>query len=701
MSQYRLRRVYGRNFRRLVAPWEVRFPETGLVLIHGLNEDTNDSSDSGKSSLLLAIAHLFGGCPYPATELQSWLTEEPYLVGAELEHNGATVTVERSPKGLTVVAEGHGLVGVKHKGRAAEAELDRLFGMDADTRALVTYRGQEEDGLFLAMKDDEKKAFLGRLLGLAKYEALAEDAKERAKGLRAKLASAETAEATAKAAVAAAEERLAQVAAAGDPAELRARAEAAEREADVAEAMAADHEAAVAEIRERYVTLLEERAAKARAAQAAEVQAVSDPPELAAARAELEAARRGYDLLQKADAETRAAHERRRGEIKARGAAAVARMKQAGALEEGLQELRHELAHLKGENCPTCGREWKGPAPEQVAALEKRIARQEKQAQDAAAAKAETDAARAELALHGEHAAPPELAAMAAEVKRLALRCDELQAGTARRRRELTARYDKELETAKAQLADARDRKLAEPEERAKDARRKARAAREQAAAARSLIGAAEAAGARRAERAAELERHRKALSNAATLAEVARAQLAAEDDLEALAGRRGFLGLIVDDVLAEAAAATNEILSNVANVRHVSFDFELEKEAKTGSVATRITPVVTLDGGRRPLRSGLSGGMGSAVQLAVDLGIGEVAAKRCGAFPGWLVLDESFDGLGKVSKESCMEMLQAYAADRLVLVVDHSSEFQGLFQQTVELRAKDGRVRILEQDVV
>ncbi len=86
---------------------------------------------------------------------------------------------------------------------------------------------------------------------------------------------------------------------------------------------------------------------------------------------------------------------------------------------------------------------------------------------------------------------------------------------------------------------------------------------------------------------------------------------------------------------------------------------------------------------------------MGNAVKLAVDLGFGEVVAKRRGAYPGWLVLDESFNGLDRASKESSMEMLQVYAGDRLVLVVDHATEFQGLFSRIIEVEQVDGRSRI------
>ena len=173
------------------------------------------------------------------------------------------------------------------------------------------------------------------------------------------------------------------------------------------------------------------------------------------------------------------------------------------------------------------------------------------------------------------------------------------------------------------------------------------------------------------------------------------RKAVAAELDLHAMVGREGFLGVIFDDVLAEIAAATNAILARVANVRHVSFAFSSERETDSGNIQRRISPVVTVEGRQVPLTSGISGGQQSGVRLAVDLGVGEVVAKRRGTYPGWLVLDESFDGLGRTSKESCLDMLSSYAQDRLILVVDHSTEFQSLFSTVIDVVSENGRSRI------
>ena len=59
------------------------------------------------------------------------------------------------------------------------------------------------------------------------------------------------------------------------------------------------------------------------------------------------------------------------------------------------------------------------------------------------------------------------------------------------------------------------------------------------------------------------------------------------------------------------------------------------------------------------------------------------------------LILDEPFEGLGGTSKEAALEMLRAYSEDKLILVVDHSSEIGASFSQVIEIVQEDGKSRI------
>jgi DNA repair exonuclease SbcCD ATPase subunit len=173
--------------------------------------------------------------------------------------------------------------------------------------------------------------------------------------------------------------------------------------------------------------------------------------------------------------------------------------------------------------------------------------------------------------------------------------------------------------------------------------------------------------------------------------------KLALESDLVALVGYKGFLGAIFGDILTEISSQTNDILGQVANVRHLTIDFETEKESvSTGNITSKIVPVIYSRGRKVSFNAGISGGMQTSVELAVDLAVSNVVSSRRGVYPNFLILDESLHGLGGIDKESCIEMLQTVAGERLVLVVDHSTEFCNLFNQVIEISQEDGRSMVV-----
>ena len=165
-------------------------------------------------------------------------------------------------------------------------------------------------------------------------------------------------------------------------------------------------------------------------------------------------------------------------------------------------------------------------------------------------------------------------------------------------------------------------------------------------------------------------------------------ADLNAERDFLHVLGKDGFLGAIFGEVLAEISSEANSILSKLQNTSHVSVALTTEnaKGKKT------ITPVFYVDGNEATRHSGLSGGMGASADLAVDLGVVGVIERRLGQVPGWLALDESFNGMPRSTKESAIEILQQFAQDRLVLVVDHGSEMKAHFNKVLTVKLENGK---------
>lgn len=682
-----LREVYGKNYRQYVEPFSVQLPQQGLTLLNGVNRNTGDSSDSGKSGIVLAIAHLFGGCPYPATELQTWHTEEPMMLGAVLETADGEVRVERC--GGLSLKRGKKTI----RGKAAEAELDRIFGMDAKMRALTTYRGQGADGLFLSMSDEKQKEFLTRVLRLDRFEKVAKDAEERAKALKDKVLAAEGKVAAGREAVDSARDALA-LSETNDSDEARLLVQEASKSEQRAAQFATEAKELLAKVDAVWDAQIAKTEPEQRAIDEARVAAANNrtkPQGILDAEAELEKVKVRLKKVATFDAKARAEVEKGRGAIRTQIAYAKSRASDRKRVETDLKEARHQHQHLSGAVCFTCGQAV-APGPDLEAKLAEIATRIDTLGADLASvqgAEAKLVELTAELAGTSDfepHPFGPKLMAKETELQLLVKKLTEEE--QARTSREMSAFFNKsnklraaaeEAATLATAALKAQAQGLADL---AETQRHRAKGLRERSSQLLANIAV-------QAERERAYDEAQAALASAeSVLAEYLTAQ-AVELDTAVLTGRKGFLGTIFQRILGEIADATNAILGRVANVRHITFQFDPAPESG------RITPQMFIDGKQRPFGSGLSGGMGNAVKLAVDLAVGEVVAKERGYYPGWLILDESFNGLGPVAKESCMEVLQAYADQRLIIVIDHSNSFKGLFSQVIEVESLDGRSRV------
>jgi hypothetical protein len=129
------------------------------------------------------------------------------------------------------------------------------------------------------------------------------------------------------------------------------------------------------------------------------------------------------------------------------------------------------------------------------------------------------------------------------------------------------------------------------------------------------------------------------------------------EEDFQGLL--KSFLSLVFDETL-QCVAAKRERASRrrAERGRPSPSTSPASARRRAGRCARKSSSMVRKDGHEISLRSGCSGGQQAVIELAVDLALAEVIAERTGVYPGWLVLDEPFDGLGAVDKEACMEVL-------------------------------------------
>jgi DNA repair exonuclease SbcCD ATPase subunit len=108
-----------------------------------------------------------------------------------------------------------------------------------------------------------------------------------------------------------------------------------------------------------------------------------------------------------------------------------------------------------------------------------------------------------------------------------------------------------------------------------------------------------------------------------------------------------------------------------------------------SGDDKAKVTHTLT-KGGQDVSVGSLSGGEERGLILSVDLGLANVIAARSGVnLPSVLMLDECFEGLDYVGKERVIDALREISKDRCIIVIDHSTEFNALFDQMIKIVKK------------
>ncbi len=161
------------------------------------------------------------------------------------------------------------------------------------------------------------------------------------------------------------------------------------------------------------------------------------------------------------------------------------------------------------------------------------------------------------------------------------------------------------------------------------------------------------------------------------------------------LIGRSGFLGVIFDEILAEIESKTNDMLGCLPNVNRFVLSLSSDMKTQKGAVKKKINMSILKNGQAVSLRS-LSGGQQAAIELCVDLAVGEVLRSRSGSNLGWVALDEAMDGLDIEPKASAIEMIKNQINGQ-VIVIDHATEIKEGFSSVIEVKF-DGHTSYVEQ---
>lgn len=695
MTPPRLKSVSGVAFGSFVAPFEVQFPESGMFLLRGENLDTGGSSASGKSTFLHALNYPHGTCPVPLTELQSWYTKEEPRVTETYDFDGSIVQISRG-KRFEMVINGERFTG---SAKQKEEKIDQLFGCDAQMRRALTYRGQRQPGLFLSKTDKQMKEFLTVLLNLEKWDVENKTAVQKAKDL-------ETQYNTMFARRQDALDRLVTLRGMGDGAESEVSLAAVLKEI-------ADHDAAQKKYEETIAAM--ENDAKivyefAKSLFQPKIDAltttIADLESIRVSKAPMtpewerlltlrNAVKTRLDRLESEDLQLAKDHLSVVEALREQMQSMLLQLQGGNKLRADADRVQAEIDQLEKNVCPTCQREWDDVSAK-LEDLKIELGQINGETEELKYVQEELDRVKSEFQELSRTLEPnPKIAQMRAALEKCKsdMEAEEYKGSVAQSNEII--RIASELKAAR----DERDALTTQSYVQSATERDKVLAGIENlktlAAAERTSKNKLETTRYKLVEEVGAIRERRQQI-------EIAQAQsdglldqlgplqieLAKWSDFSHLTGREAFRGKFFDEALDAISAEANSILASIANTRNVTIQFKTDEETAEGKARQEIVPVITINGHKhgRP-----SGGMTSAIELAVDLAVGRIIAERTGVCPGWLILDESFDGLGPREKETCLEILQTYAHDRLVIVVDHASETQGLFTQKVTIRSSDG----------
>jgi DNA repair exonuclease SbcCD ATPase subunit len=674
----RLKSLNLRAFRSYIEE-TIDFPATGMMLLKGSNLDTKGGSGSGKSTIIEGLNFGLDFATFPSTELQSWLTDKPLQVTLELDTPRGDVCITRGDKPKFSAEGQKTLTGAT----AAATALDRALEINPKLLRALTCRSQRKAGMFLSLTDSEKKEFLTPILGVEPFEKAADDAGRRVLELQKQV----------QAATASWEATRNQGQDQGPTYQVLRQelTQALEQLSDaIAEAwqnvqdIQADEDQWKLDQRQ---TRLQETQRIADQIEALDATPVSPELQVELDDLNLHQAEAQRRIAAAKETEARAEQERR-ALIKTKTQELEELRQQQQWLATATAEINRckaELEHVAASVCPTCKQSWVG----------KGRAAMHGDLHDT------IEDYKYEIVEHmGIHPLiDEEIAALKKELETLAVSTDtstsrklelartNILARIQALKNKINTRNLEAIANLKNQLPTLQE--LASPfTDRWKKALDIHSSLEVKFITKKLELGGVEA----RLQEVLRLQ-DREALA-LVTLKEL-ETILHREQDFQDMV--KDFLAAVFDEALAEISDETNHILSGVPNTANVTLQFRSETMSQKGTAKKSIVPVMTIGGHEAKLSSGCSGGMISSVELATDLAVRSVVSRRLGVRPGWIILDEPFEGLGPVEKEGYLEIIREYARDNLVIVVDHSSEFKEFFTQIVEIEYSNGISKVVK----
>jgi len=170
--------------------------------------------------------------------------------------------------------------------------------------------------------------------------------------------------------------------------------------------------------------------------------------------------------------------------------------------------------------------------------------------------------------------------------------------------------------------------------------------------------------------------------------------------NLQQAFGKKGIQAYIIDNVIPEIQATTNDILAGLDT--GIRINIESQKELKKGGKAETLDITVLTEFGERPYTN-YSGGEKTFIDFALRIALSIILTRRSKCKIQTLILDEVFGELDTVNKRIISKALR-FIANRFdfkkILIISHAEELQDSFENVIRV-VFDGESSHIEKEQV
>ncbi|BAU13188.1 exonuclease SbcC [Leptolyngbya sp. NIES-3755] len=166
-----------------------------------------------------------------------------------------------------------------------------------------------------------------------------------------------------------------------------------------------------------------------------------------------------------------------------------------------------------------------------------------------------------------------------------------------------------------------------------------------------------------------------------------ARQQCRVYQELTQAFGKNGIQALMIENILPQLEATTNQILSRLsANQLHVQFVTQRNRKSKTAKAMETLDILIADAYGTRPYET-YSGGEAFRVNFAIRLALARLLAQRSGTALQMLIVDEGFSNQDQEGCDRLIAAINAISSEfACILIITHMPHFREAFQARIEI---------------